>query len=102
MKIGRLTAAEFKRAARGRDWSEQTLEIGSGVLVEGKQQKEFCELYGISKAAVNQAVLRVWKAYLEMCVPEGFERVTVILPKDKAAKVKAWAEKAKQLIERVQ
>lgn len=87
-----LTTQQFNAAVRLLDVTAQTLEIARGVLVDGVPQSAFVTKFGITKGAVSQAVNRVWEAY----IPEGHERITVILPKDKAKLVKTWAAEVKK------
>lgn len=91
----RLTEAQFQAAIKGLDVGKQTLDIAHGVLVEGKPQAEFVTLLGVTKGAVWQAVKRVWDAHKGQ-TPEGFERVTAVLPEHQAFIVKKWAEDAKK------
>lgn len=91
----RLTEEEFAQAIAGLSVGEQTIEIARGVLVEGMTQAEYAKALNISKGAVSQAVKRVWEAYNERkLIPEGYERVTAILPKFRAYQVKKWAKPA--------
>jgi len=93
----RLTEAEFAQATKNLSVSHQTLEIARGVLVEGKRQASFVTALGITKGAVSQAVTRVWQAHEERTdVPEGYERVSVVLPEFQASIVKKWAAAAKK------
>lgn len=89
----KLTEAEFLVAVKGMDVGEQTLMIARGVLVEGRPQSEFVTQLGVSKGAVSQSVNRVWKAAQDV-LPEGFERVTAVLPQHQAFIVKKWARDA--------
>lgn len=90
-----LTESQFQAAIKGLGVGQQTLEIAHGVLVEGKTQAEFVALLEVTKGAVNQAVKRIWDAHKAL-TPEGFERVTAILPEHQAFIVKKWAEDAKK------
>lgn len=91
----RLTEAQFQAAIKDLDVGQQTIDIAHGVLVEGRLQAEFAVLRGLSKGAVSQAVNRVWTAAGGM-VPEGFERVTAVLPEHQAFIVKKWEADAKR------
>ncbi|AVX40746.1 transcriptional regulator KorA [Yersinia massiliensis] len=94
----RLSKAEFQAAIKDLDVGQQTIDIANGVLVEGKPQATFVAMLGLSRGAVSQAVNRVWIAHQEKNLPEGYERVTAILPEPKAFIVKKWAEEtAKKL-----
>lgn len=91
----RLTEAQFQAAIEGLEVGQQTIDIAHGVLVEGRPQAEFVASLGLSKGAVSQAVSRVWAAAGEV-LPEGFERVTAVLPEHQAFIVKKWEEAAKR------
>ena len=81
----RLSASAFEQAA-GR------LNIARAVLVDGEAQSAVAKREGVSRNAVCLAVNRIWNAHSE--VPEGFERVTAILPKHKAFLVRQWQREA--------
>ena len=49
---------------------------------------------GLTKGAVSQAVSRVWAVAGEV-LPQGFERVTAVLPEHQAFIVKRWEADAK-------
>jgi hypothetical protein len=91
----RLTEAQFQEAIKGLDVGQQTIEIAHGVLVSGKPQAAFVGELSLSKGAVSQAVNRVWIA-AKAALPEGFERVTAVLPEHQAFIVKRWAADAKR------
>jgi hypothetical protein len=91
----RLTEAQFQAAIKGLEIGQQTVDIARGVLIEGKAQADFVRALGISKGAVSQAVGRVW-AVSQAGLPEGFERVTAVLPEHQAFIVKKWAADAKR------
>jgi Mrp family chromosome partitioning ATPase len=76
----RLTEPQFHEAIKGLDVGPQTLEIARGVLIDGKPQKEFATVLGLSRGAISQAVNRVWAAHQELNLPEGYVRVSAILP----------------------
>jgi hypothetical protein len=92
----RLTEVQFLKAIKGLEIGKQTREIARGVLVEGKKQSEYVTALGVTKGAVWQAVERVWEAHLTKALPEGFERVTAVLPEHQAFIVKKWAEAARR------
>lgn len=91
----RLTEAQFQAAINGLEIGQQTIDIARAVLVEGKPQAEFVASLGLSKGAVSQAVTRVWTAARGE-LPEGFERVTAVLPEHQAFIVKKWEADAKR------
>jgi hypothetical protein len=91
----RLTPEQFNAAIQGLEVGQQTIDIARGVLVDGKSQATFVAALGLTKGAVSQAVGRVWAAFQRTC-PEGFERVTVILPAHQAYIVKKWAKDARK------
>lgn len=91
----RLTEAQFQTAIKGLEIGQQTIDIARGVLVDGRPQAEFVTSLGLTKGAVSQAVSRVWAAAGEQ-LPEGFERVTAVLPEHQAFIVKKWEADAKR------
>ena len=91
----RLTEAEFQAAIRDLDIGTQTIEIARGVLVEGRPQVEFVKSLGLSKGAVSQAVTRVWAAAGDH-LPDGYERVSAVLPEHQAFIVRKWEADAKR------
>jgi len=95
----RLTEAQFQTVVRKLEIGQQTIEIARGVLVEGRSQAEFVAELGLSKGAVSQAVSRVWIAAQKTNLPEGYERVTAVLPEHQAFIVKKWAEDATKKLE---
>lgn len=90
-----LSEEVFSRVTRALNVGKQTVEIAHGVLVKGMPQKYYVDTLGISRGAVSQAVNRVWAAY-KQDVPDGYERVEVVLPERQAFIVKKWAEEAKR------
>lgn len=92
----RLTQAQFQRCIKDLDVGKQTIDIAHGVLVQGHPQTYFVSLLKLSKGAISQAVNRVWDAYTETDLPQGYERVSVILPKHQAHIVKMWVKNSKQ------
>ncbi|WP_448949358.1 TrfB-related DNA-binding protein [Lautropia mirabilis] len=90
----RLTEGQFLVATKRLQISKQSLQITHGVLVEGRRHTEFVEKFGITKAAVSQAVRRIWDA--ADVLPSGFERVSAILPAHQAFIVRKWAARAEE------
>lgn len=93
-----LTEGQFQEAIKGLEVGQQTLEIARGVLIEGKAQADFATALGLSRGAVSQAVNRVWVAHEAKNLPQGYERVSAVLPEHQAYIVKRWAaDTAKKL-----
>lgn len=90
----RLTEAQFQACIKGLEVGHQTIEIAYGVLVMGQPQATFVAALGLSKGAVSQAVHRVWVVFAEKNLPQGYERVSAVLPEHQAYIVKKWAEEA--------
>ena len=86
----RLTEAQFQACIKGLDVGQQTIEIARGVLVLGQPQAAFITSLGLTKGAVSQAVT----AFSSKNVPQGYERVSAVLPEHQAFIVKKWAEDA--------
>ena len=96
----RLTLEQFQEAIKGLEVGERTLEIARAVLVEGMSQAKFAADLHISKGAISQSVNRVWAAHEAKSLPEGYERVSAILPKHQAFQVKKWAMEAQRKLQR--
>lgn len=92
----RLTLAQFEEAIQSLNISQQTIDIARAVLVGGLKQSDQAAVYGITGGAVSQAVGKVWRAAQGAGVPEGYEKITVILPEQRAFIVKKWACEAKE------
>jgi hypothetical protein len=90
----RLSEAQFQACIKGLEVGQQTIEIAHGVLVMGQPQAQFVTSLGLSKGAVSQAVHRVWAAHAAKELPQGYERVSAVLPERQAYIVKKWAEDA--------
>ena len=88
----RLSEAQFQACLKGLGVGQQTIDIAHGVLVMGQTQAQFVESLGLSKGAVSQAVNRVWAAFAATNLPQGYERVSAVLPEHQAYIVKKWAE----------
>jgi hypothetical protein len=91
----RLTEAQFQNAIKHLKIGDQTIKIARGVLVDGEPQAKYVKSYGLTKGAVSQAVKRVWNTAQEN-TPNGFEKVTAVLPNHQAFIVKKWAKRVKQ------
>ncbi len=98
MKKPELTETQFQTAIKNLSVSQQTLDIAYGVLVEGISQTHFVEQLNLTKGAVWQSVERVRNAHKEQ-VPEGYERITVLLPEHQAFIVKRWEQIARKNLE---
>ncbi|EDP8962510.1 transcriptional regulator, partial [Salmonella enterica subsp. enterica] len=48
------------------------------------------------RGAVSQAVHRVWTAFEDKNLPEGYARVTAVLPEHQAYIVRKWEADAKK------
>jgi hypothetical protein len=95
MNKKQLNEDQFQDAVRDLKIGDQTREIAHGVLVEGKNQAEFVLKYGLSRGAISQAVGRVWDSHETKNLPEGYERVSAVLPKYRAYLVKKWNDEAR-------
>ena len=78
-------------AVKDLEIGQQTLDIARGVLVDGVSQSAFVASLKLSRGAVSQAVNRVWAAHKEKNLPQGYERVSAVLPAHQAFIVKKWA-----------
>lgn len=91
----RLTEQEFQDAIATLDVGPQTQDIAHGVLVEGRQQSEYVTKYGLTRSAVSQAVNRVFSA-AQFPVPEGYQRITVVVTDLQAYQAYQWDRAAKE------
>lgn len=88
----RLTKREFDHALRRVDLSVDVTERVRRVLVGGERQVDVAASAGVGANSISTQVNRVWRAHLEnQTLPAGMERVSVVLPADKAEIVRAWA-----------
>ncbi len=91
----RLTETQFQEAIKDLKIGDQTIKIARGVLADGEPQANYVKTFGLSKGAVSQAVNRVWNTAQENA-PNGFEKITAVLPSHQAFIVKKWAKRVKQ------
>ncbi len=99
-KLKQLTLAQFERAIQSLTVGQQVVDITKAVLVNGERQLDQAEAYGLTRGAVSQAVNRVWLAAEELKeLPDGYEKITVILPEHRAFLVKKWASETRELLE---
>ena len=100
----RLTERQFQEAVGSLDIGNQTKTIAFGVLVEGRPQNHYAKTLNISAGAVSQAVARVWKAHTEKVpeggLPDGYVRVTAVLPAHRAWQVRKWENQAQAKVKR--
>ena len=89
----RLTDGEFASCVKDLAVGRQTINIARGVLVDGLLQSAYVVALGLSKGAVSQAVHRVWSIF-ESNLPDGYERVSMVLPYYQAFIVQRWAKAA--------
>lgn len=90
----RLSPDEFARAIDGLSIAERPAAMARAVMVDGQSQADCARIMGVSRNAVHLAVNRIWEAH--QAVPDGFERVTAVLPKHEASVVRSWHERAPQ------
>lgn len=87
-----MNKRDFEATIKRLEISERGVEMARRVLVGGERQSDIATEFGITNGAVSHQVNRVWRAYVDTLeIPPGYERVTVVLPADKAAIVKTWA-----------
>jgi hypothetical protein len=89
----RLTEAQFQAAIKGLEIGQQTIDIARGVLVDGRPQAEFVASLGLSKGRYRKRSVACGQQ--RGSAPEGFERVTAVLPEHQAFIVKRWEADAK-------
>lgn len=93
-----LTKQAFAAAAKRTTIGPKGLEIAQAVLVERQKQRDVAETHNLTPQAVNRYVSAVWQAHLDGAaddLPPGFQRITVVLPDDKAAIALEWEKQDK-------
>lgn len=86
-----LTKRDFDATIKRLDISDQAAEMARRVLVGGEQQSKVAADYTVTVSAISHQVARVWRAYVEaLDIPPGHERITAVLPTDKAEIVRTW------------
>lgn len=95
MRLGQskkhLTKKAFELAARRVNISERRIELARQHLVDGRPQKEIAAEVAMTPQAVNKCVLLIWSAHIESEeLPADLQRITVVLPHDKAAIALEW------------
>jgi hypothetical protein len=95
----RQSASQFQECIKSLDVGQQTVEIARGVLVHGQPQATFVSSLRLTKGAISHAVNRVWAAYEANTLPDGYERVSVVLPEHQAYRVRQWAKDAAKKLE---
>lgn len=87
-----LSEEQFEKAVNDLDIGNQALRIAYGVLVKGRPQIEFAKQFGVTRGAISQTVNRVWNARQDRGLPDGYEKVSVVLSERQAYIVKKWAK----------
>jgi len=87
----KLKAPEFEAAVARLVISTDAAERSRRVLVDGESGATVAKEAGISVSAVSQQVARIWRAHVDsLDIPPGHERVSAVLPADKAEIVRTW------------
>lgn len=86
-----MTKRDFEAAVKRMSMSERGMEMARRVLVGGEQQQRVAADFEVTDGAVSQHVSKVWRTFVNMQeIPAGFERITAVLPSDKAEIVRTW------------
>lgn len=101
-KQQRLTKEEFDALRPFLNTSEDRIQAAYSCMVDGLTYAEAAKPFGWSRQSVYDVVQRVWKAqaaYLEsqamnLIMPPGWEKVTLIAPVDLINKFRQEIEKA--------
>lgn len=88
-----LTEEQFYIAINKLKIKEKTKNIAYQVLVRGIKQIDIAKKLEMSKSNVSQAVNKVFNEYEQNNLPNGYEKITVVLPAHKAFIVKQWNKK---------
>jgi DNA-binding transcriptional regulator LsrR (DeoR family) len=89
----KLTEAQFISAIQTLDISSENIKIARQVLVDGVTQSSIAAQQGITKGRVWQVVNRVREAHGNNTIPNGYQRITVVLPDELAEQIKKLAYK---------
>lgn len=93
----RLKADEFKAATERLTISARSEQMARRVLVEGDLQATVANEYGVTVGAVSHQIRRIWQAHCEMQeVPPGHERITAVIPTEKAEIVRTWERESRR------
>lgn len=90
----KLTDDQFQAAIKDVDMPERTKEVVYAVLVRGESQTALSQSSRLSQGTISQATSRVWDAFLRQNVPDGYQRVEVLLPDHQAYIVQKWSAEA--------
>lgn len=94
----RLTKQAFTAAAKRTAIGTKGLEIAQAVLVHGAKQKDQALKHDLTPQAVNRYISEVWLAHVSGAaedLPPGLQRITVVLPEDKASIALEWEKQEK-------
>ena len=76
---------------------ESMREAAYYVFIRGFSISESARRAGVSKSGLREAVARLKRAYREsLGCPRDWEVVTVCLPRDKARRIKKWADRLRE------
>lgn len=86
-----LTKRDFEAVVKRLNISDQAADMARRVLVGGEMQKDVAADCKVTISAVSHHVGRIWSAHVEAQeIPAGHERITAVLPSDKAEIVRTW------------
>lgn len=86
-----MEAGVFDETIQRLNISERATQMGRLVLVDQKTQSEVAKEYGVTIGAVSHQVTRIWRTYVDSLeLPAGHERITAVLPAEKAEIVRTW------------
>jgi len=96
----KLTPSEFEEAVKRlpRRLTARNIEIVREILVGGRKQIDLIHETGLSRTAISAMTKKVREAHqLYGKLPEGWERIEVVLPTSMVSIVRAMEEEAKKL-----
>lgn len=86
-----LTKRQFDQAVKRTTLSDRAAKMAQAVLVNGDTYAQAGKTFGVTAPAIAHHVRSVWRAHTDASdLPQGFKRITVVLPEDKAAVVLSW------------
>lgn len=92
-----MARRDFDATVKRLGIQERGIEMARRVLVAGERQTAVAAEMKVTVGAVSHQVNRVWREYVNAQeIPAGYERVSAILPADKAAIVRTWESETRR------
>jgi hypothetical protein len=95
-----LDAAAFKLIERKRRFRGQTLEIAKRRMLGGERASDLAAAYGVNLQRIYMIETQIAAAWQAMQLPEGWEEVTLVAPKDLIKEFLRRAQRAREKLSR--